>query len=77
MYSSKKEAFKKRAATAFVVAGSAVLASPVMALTTDQNTEVSSALTSGGVSVSLVVGGLITLAAILTGFGIVYRLLAK
>ncbi|PCK00931.1 MAG: hypothetical protein COA42_23680 [Alteromonadaceae bacterium] len=55
-----------------------VLASPmVMALTDDQNTEVTTAMAGGATSVGLVVSGLIAMAAVVVGLALVYKLLGK
>ena len=74
----KKETFKARSMAAFSTAGAFALTSgPVLALSEAQNTEVTAALDAGAVTVGLVVNGLIGLAALLTGFFIVYKLLSK
>ena len=59
------------------VAGSFLASPAVMALTTDQNTEVSTAMAGGATSVGLVVSGMITMVAIIVGLSLVYKLLGK
>lgn len=59
-----------------ILAGS-VASLPAFALTTADNTAVTDAFTSGGVSVAAVVTGVIGIAAAMTGLGLVYSWLKK
>ena len=59
-------------------AGATLLASAqTFALDAASNTEITTALESANTSTGLVVAGLITLAAVVTGLGLVYKLLGK
>jgi len=60
-----------------VLAASMIVTNSAFALSTEQDTAVAGALTSGSTSVGIVVTGLIGIAAIMTGLGIVYSLLKR
>jgi hypothetical protein len=73
---SKGVSMAKSVGTAVAVGG-AFIASEAMALTAEQNTAVTAAYDATGTSVNLVVAGLIGVALLITGFGIIYGLLRK
>jgi len=73
---SKGASMAKATGTAMAV-GAATFASNAMALTADQNTAITAAYDGTGTSVNLVIAGLIGVALLITGFGIIYGLLRK
>ncbi|MDI3324752.1 hypothetical protein QKW35_10225 [Pontibacterium granulatum] len=60
-----------------LAAGAAFVGTEVMALTTDQNAQITAAYDATGTSVNLVIAGLLAVVLLLTGFGIIYMLLKR
>jgi len=68
---------RKLAAAGVTVVGSAIAATPAWALDAAQNTQIGDAYTATGVTLGLVIQGLLAAGLILTGFGLIWGLIRR